>query len=102
MILTLKVIGILAIYPPLLAFIVVGIINKLLPDRFSQVITCGFMGIACISGLYLFTHIALQGNSGGIYPLSTWIQVGEFTAHWGMLLDPLNVTMIATVNLVSF
>jgi NADH-quinone oxidoreductase subunit L len=100
--LTLKTASILAIYPPLFAFIITGFTNKLLPDRFSQVITCGFMGIACVFGIHLLNHIVLQDNAGGVFPLLTWMQVGEFSADWGMRLNDLSVIMIATVNLISF
>jgi len=101
MLLSLKTAGILAIYPPFLAFIITGLINKLLSDRFSQVITCSFMGIACIASLYLFNHIALQGNASEVYQLLLWIKDGDFTAYWGIQLDPLSVMMMAMVNFIS-
>ncbi|MEI8295339.1 MAG: NADH-quinone oxidoreductase subunit L [Alphaproteobacteria bacterium] len=102
MTLTIKTISLLALYPPLVAFIIAGTINKRLPDLFAQAITCSFMGVACVAGFYLLNNIAIQGNPGSTYPLLLWMHVGDLSAYWGMRIDHLSVIMITTVNLISF
>lgn len=96
----LKLYGILAIYSPLVGFLISGIINKSLSDRFSQLITCIFMVLALFSSCVLVELVINQGLFD-TYLLYTWFKVDKFIVNWGMKLDTLSVLMIITINTVS-
>lgn len=91
----------LAVFAPLLGFIVAGLGGKRLGDRMSQWITCGFMGLAFVCGLYVFNNIALAGEELTL-PLLRWIEIEAFTVDWGLKFDALSAVMIVVVTTVSF
>ena len=70
-------------------------------DRFSQIVTCFFMGVSLVASCFLFHQIGLghQVSSTLTFP---WIEVNQFTVSWGIRLDALTVTMMTIVSIVSF
>jgi len=101
----------ISVFAPLLGFLMAGIAS-LKPrslvsdapqfgDRFSQIITCFLMGICVLGSCLLFHQVALSHHEASTL-LIPWIAVGRFSVHWGIMLDPLSVTMMMTVSVVSF
>lgn len=90
----------LAVFSPLLGFLIVGLGLNSLKDRLTQIITCGLMFLATIASLILFKSI-VSGHEILNITLLPWIHVGDFQVNWGMRLDTLSVTMICVVNIVS-
>lgn len=101
----------IAVFAPLLGFLMGGI-GSLKPrsasvdglqfsDRFAQIVTCSLMGICVLASSFLFQQVAL-GHHDTSTLLIPWIVVGQLSAHWGIMLDALSVTMMMTVSLVSF
>lgn len=91
----------LAIFPPLVGFLVAGLVNKRMPDRFAQILTIVLMGISLTAGICLFYTVAINANPYYV-PLFKWIEVGSFHGNWGLQLDTLSTTMIVVVTSVSF
>ena len=100
----------IAVFAPLLGFLMAGI-GSLKPrnvlseglqfsDRFAQIVTCSLMGICVLASCLLFYQVAL-GHQEASVSVIPWIVVGQFTVHWGMMLDALSVTMMMVVSLVS-
>ncbi|MBM3468269.1 MAG: NADH-quinone oxidoreductase subunit L [Alphaproteobacteria bacterium] len=100
----------IAVFTPLIGFLIAGLRslkarpviddNIVIPDRFSQLITCALMGLCCFISFFLFNEIGL-GHQEATTLFIPWIEVGEFSAHWGIKLDSLSTTMMMIVSLVS-
>lgn len=95
------ILALFVVFAPLLGFLLAGTIGEKLGDRFSQVVTCGLMGIATGFATYLFIQMGLQHQTLTI-PLFTWMQVEFFEVSWGLQLDSLSLVMMGVVTLVSF
>lgn len=90
----------LAVFAPLLGFILSSLGIRYLGDRFSQFITCLWMLIAAVAGATLFYEVVFL-RKDTVIELLSWINVGDFHANWGLKLDTLSTTMIGVVNTVS-
>lgn len=95
------IISLLIVFMPLLGFLLAGTLGEKLGDRFSQLSTCGLMGLTTGLAIYLFIDMGLQEENLQI-SLFTWIQVEFFEVNWGIQLDSLSLVMISVVTLVSF
>jgi len=101
----------IGVFAPLLGFLMAGIgslkhRSPLLDgpqfsDHFAQIVTCSLMGICVFASCILFYQIAL-GHQDSLTLTLPWIIVGQFSIHWGIMLDSLSVTMMMVVSLVSF
>ena len=91
----------LAIFSPLIGFIIAGLGGKRLGDRLAQWITCGFMAVAFVCSIYVFKTIAMTGEDL-LIPLFTWIRIEDFVVDWGLKFDALSAIMIFVVSTVSF
>ncbi|MDF3033154.1 MAG: NADH:ubiquinone oxidoreductase subunit [Alphaproteobacteria bacterium] len=101
----------IAVFTPLIGFFVAGfgsmgvrvitLEKGEFGDRFAQVITCCLMGVCGVASCLLFHQIGLEHQEVSALSLS-WIEVEEFSVHWGIKLDALSVTMMMIVSLVSF
>ena len=96
-----NIIGILIVFLPLLGFVLAGVLGEKFGDRFSQLGTCGLMGLSTVFAAYLFLQMGLQ-EKNMLIPFFTWIQVEFFEVNWGLQLDSLSLVMMAVVTLVSF
>ena len=72
----------MAIFAPLLGFIIAGLAGKRLSDSFSQAVTCGLMGVAFV-GSALSLKTFFFGMETLTIPLATWMQVGDFPSIGG-------------------
>src|SRR3990167_6354639 len=96
-----SIIALLVVSLPLIGFLLAGTLGKKLGDRFSQLSTCGLMGVSTGLAVYLFVQMGLQEKTL-IIPLFTWIQVEFFEVSWGLQLDSLSLVMMSVVTLISF
>ena len=90
----------LAVFSPLIAFIIVGLLGRKLGDLPSQLITCAGVITAAAASIALFFEVAL-GHEPRIVPLMTWISSGDFNVAWTLRVDQLAVVMMCVINIVS-
>ena len=84
---------------PLAGFLIVGLFGRLLGDRASQLIACGFMAISALCGIIGLKDL---GSEPHLVPLFTWAVVDSFVAEWAIRVDTLSVVMMFVVSTVSF
>ncbi len=90
----------MAVFAPLIAFLLAGLLGKKLGDAFSQVVTCAGVILAAMISVKLFFSVVL-GMSPVTLPVTDWISSGDFEAAWVLRLDQLAVIMMCVVNIVS-
>ncbi len=90
----------LAVFLPLIAFVIVGLLGRKLGDTPSQVITCASVIIAAFASISLFFDVIYGGHSY-ITVLAPWIVSGDFTVEWALRVDSLSVVMMCVINIVS-
>lgn len=90
----------LAVFPPLVAFLIVGLLGRKLGDFPSQLITCGGVVLAAIMSVKLFFDVAL-GSDPRVIEIMTWIASGSFNVAWALRIDQLAVVMMCVINIVS-
>jgi NADH-quinone oxidoreductase subunit L len=69
--------------------------------RFAEVVTTGFLGIACVLAWVLFFQIAVGDSAPLRIPVADWIHVGGFVADWALRVDALTAVMLVVVTTVS-
>ncbi len=92
--------GYFAVFTPLVAFLLAGILGKKLGDRFSQIVTCAGVITAAIASVKLFFSVVL-GSDPHTLPVMNWISSGDFTVDWTLRIDQLSVIMFCVINIVS-
>ena len=79
------------VFAPALGALIVGFFGRLLGDRPSQVVTCGFMALSAIFGTISFLTIVYGGPEKVV--LLEWISVGSFESEWTIRVDALTGVM---------
>jgi NADH-quinone oxidoreductase subunit L len=90
-----------AVFLPLLAFLIAGLLGKKIGDRGAQFVTCTGVVIAALCSLLLFTQIASHPEQAYTRALATWISSGGLDVSWSLRIDTLSVVMMCVVNIVS-
>jgi NADH-quinone oxidoreductase subunit L len=90
----------IAVFAPIIGFVVVGMLGRRMGDDASQLITCALMVAAALSSVYLFHDVILNGHSRTLH-LATWIAAGDFNVSWALRIDQLAVVMMCVINIVS-
>lgn len=93
-------IGYFAVFTPLVAFLLAGLLGKKLGDRFSQFITCAGVLTAAAASVKLFFTVVLGSNPHTL-PVMNWITSGDFSVDWAIRVDQLSVIMFCVINIVS-
>lgn len=93
-------IAFVAVFAPLIGFLIAGISVKQFGDRFAQVISCLMMLLALSASILVFADVGLAHHTYTIN-LFEWITVGTFKVVWGLKLDTLSAVMLIVVNGVS-
>ena len=88
------------VFLPLLAFLIVGSLGRILGDKPSQWITCGAVIISALLSLLAFWQVALGGQSVKV-EIGSWIVSGTFDVSWTLRIDQLTAVMLVVVNGVS-
>ena len=89
-----------AVFSPLFAFLVVGLLGKSLGDEASQFITCAAVIIAAISSIMLFNDVILH-STPRLIMVASWMNVGDFVVNWSLRIDQLTVVMMCVITVVS-
>ena len=89
---------------PLLGFLLLGFFGRRLGRSAVAAIACGSVGLSAGASLLAVGELlSLPAGARRVEAvLAPWIQVGNFQADWGLLLDPLSAVMILVVSLVGF
>ncbi len=88
------------VFLPLLGALIAGFFGRMLGDRGSQLVTCGAMVLAAITGAYVFVDVALMGHVR-VVEIASWIVSGSFDVTWSVRLDALSASMVGMITLVS-
>jgi NADH-quinone oxidoreductase subunit L len=88
------------VFLPLLAFLIVGSLGRILGDRPSQWITCGAVIVSALLSLLAFWQVALGGQPVRV-EIASWIVSGTFDVSWVLRIDQLTAVMLVVVNGVS-
>ncbi len=92
---------IFVVFAPLFGFLLAGLFGFQFKARFSQLATCGFMGLAVLASWVIFVEVNIEHQPVTI-PLFTWFDVGNLKVNWALCFDSLSTLMIVVVNTVSF
>ncbi|WP_157505649.1 NADH-quinone oxidoreductase subunit L [Geminicoccus roseus] len=88
------------VFAPLVGALIAGLFGRLIGDRASQVVTCGFMAISAICAISSF-FLNIYGEPFKVV-LFDWIVVGSFDTQWALRIDGLSATMMLVVSFISF
>lgn len=94
------VLGYIAVFAPLVAFLLAGLLGHKFGDKFSQFVTVAGVVTAAIASIKLFFAVVLGSNPHTL-PVMTWITSGDFSVDWTLRVDQLSVIMFCVVNIVS-
>ncbi len=93
----------LAVFAPLIGFIIAGLFGKQIGDKGCQFITCAAVIVAALASVSLFFQIGLhfQADQSYVNVLATWVSSGDFVTEWALRIDQLSVVMMCVINIVS-
>ena len=91
---------ILAVFPPLFAFLIAGLFGKQIGDKGCQFITCAGVILAAFCSAVLFFDVIFDSEAR-VIPLATWINSGDFEVMWSLRVDQLTAVMLCVINIVS-
>ncbi|MCR6653878.1 MAG: NADH-quinone oxidoreductase subunit L [Cellvibrionaceae bacterium] len=90
---------------PALGFLLLATLRERLAENTAAVIGVGSIGLAALTTLYAgFDFTTASPEPGGVYvqTLWTWMEVGDFSADFGLHLDGLALTMLGVITGVGF
>src|SRR5688500_3147127 len=90
----------IAVFAPLLGFLIAFLFGKQIGDKGAQFVTCTGLILAAVASCGLFYDVIIQHDPRTI-PLDTWIAAGDFEVNWALRVDQLTVIMMCVVNIVS-
>ena len=94
----------LAVFSPLVAFVIAGLFGDQISDKGAQFVTCAGVIVAALASITLFFDVIMTQNMvNGAYTtvLTKWIVSGDFVVEWALRIDQLAVVMMCVVNIVS-
>lgn len=94
----------LAVFSPLIAFLIAGLFGKSIGDKGAQFVTCAAVIVAALSSIVLFFDVILNRefvDQSYTTTLMTWIASGDFKVQWALKIDTLSIVMMCVVNIVS-
>ena len=89
----------LAVFLPLLGFLIAGLLGKKIGDAGCQLVTCSAMVVAALLSIILFFKVAMGGDAYTT-TLAPWIVSGDFNVSWALRIDTLSVVMMCVINIV--
>ncbi|MBX2834159.1 MAG: NADH-quinone oxidoreductase subunit L [Micavibrio sp.] len=90
----------LAVFLPLLGFVIAGLFGEKLGHKGCQFVTCACVIIAAIVSVALFMDV-IMGQDAYVTVLAPWVVSGDFTVSWALRIDQLSVVMMCVINIVS-
>jgi len=91
---------VLAVFLPLIGFLIAFLFGKQIGDRGAQLVTCSGLIAAAVISIKLFFDVALSGQTVTI-DIMPWIVSDAFEVNWSVRLDTLSVVMMNVVTVVS-
>ncbi len=92
----------LAVFSPLLAFVIAFLWGKKIGDAGCQFVTCAAVSIAAFASINLFFKFIAGGDSVAyVAHLADWVVSGDFKVAWELRVDTLSVVMMCVINIVS-
>ncbi|MCP4923469.1 MAG: NADH-quinone oxidoreductase subunit L [bacterium] len=89
------------VFLPLLGAALAGFFGKQLNVRGTHVVTVSLMGLSAVFAWDTFFQITMGEMLPSVYPLISWITVGELDVSWALKLDPLSAVMMVVVSSIS-
>ncbi len=90
----------LAIFPPVIAFVIAFLFGKIIGDRAVQLLTCAGVITAAFCSCALFVDVVL-GSDPRTVTIMNWFTSGTFAIDWALRMDQLTVVMMCVVTIVS-
>ncbi len=90
----------LAVFLPLVSFLIAGLFGKTLGAITTNFITCALLLTAAAFSILTFHDVALIGNTS-VKELGTWIAIGNFSVDWALRFDALSTLMMVVITSVS-
>lgn len=90
-----------AIFAPLVGFIVALGLGRFLTHRFSQLVTCSFLGLSAVLSCMAFRDAYSTGVTQELH-LLTWFSVGNLSVDWSVYVSTISTLMAVVVTTVSF
>jgi len=90
----------LAVFLPLVAFLISGLFGKQIGHRGCQIVTCSGVIVAALASIALFFDVAMGGQAYTT-TIMPWIVSGDFNVSWSLRIDTLSVVMMCVINIVS-
>ncbi len=90
----------IAIFGPLVGFLMAFLFGKSMGDKGAQIVTCTGVIAAAICSCILFVQVG-YGDQVHTVNLMTWISSGAMEVNWALRFDTLSVVMMAVVTIVS-
>ncbi|AGH98097.1 NADH-quinone oxidoreductase subunit L [Micavibrio aeruginosavorus] len=90
----------IAVFAPLLGFVIAFLFGKQIGDKGAQFVTCTGLIMAAVASCSLFYSVIIQSQPH-VVSLENWITVGDFTVDWALRFDQLSVVMMCVINIVS-
>jgi NADH-quinone oxidoreductase subunit L len=89
---------------PAIGFLLLATLRTRLSENMAAWISVGSVGLAALTTLYVGVDFLNHVEQGGHYvqTLWTWMQVGDFSASFGLHLDGLSLTMLGVITGVGF
>ncbi|MGH1377356.1 MAG: NADH-quinone oxidoreductase subunit L [Alphaproteobacteria bacterium] len=94
----------LAVFPPLFAFLIIGLFGKNMDYKLCQFVACSAVIVAALSSISLFFSVILNENmvdASYSTVLADWITSGDLSVRWALKIDQLSIVMMCVVNIVS-
>ena len=96
---------IIAVFAPLVGFLLAFLFGKNMGDKGAQIVTCGGIIIAAIISCILFVEVVFGGEGHQGEPrtitLMRWFNSGDLAVNWALRVDQLAVVMMCVVTIVS-
>ncbi|MFA7457687.1 MAG: NADH-quinone oxidoreductase subunit L, partial [Micavibrio sp.] len=90
----------LAVFPPLAAFIIAFLFGRQIGPHVVQLITCAGVVTAAVASCLLFVDVVL-GSDPRTVTVMNWIASGALQVDWALRVDQLAVVMMCVVTIVS-
>lgn len=97
---------IIAVFAPLVGFLLAFLFGKSMGDKGAQLVTCTGIIAAAVASVMLFLKvIAPHDDHHAFEPytttIMTWFSSGALSVDWAIRIDPLAVVMMCVVTIVS-
>ncbi len=90
----------IALFAPLVGSLFAALFANTPKKLFTGVVTSGLLGVSMIASLNLLFHVFSTQEEIHVRMLD-WIVIGNVDIPFGFIVDPISVTMMCVVTIVS-